>query len=161
MEYANAMSQVGRIKAFVNVEKNLRQPPVSMPQERIRAAGIEPELWCGLGIVGLWAAIDAFGERIIGTPGGGLSRFAKRAPAHTQVLEELDDLRSLFAHNFAGIADRTYLSHSQRKCLKPSKPYLFSCGLRFGGNEGERVVLTLDHLTYYATQAEQILAALQ
>jgi len=104
-DYGNAINQLTKLESFANVEDNLKEPPVCMPQDRRRAAGIDPDLWYGLGIVGVWAAIDAFGERKTGKRGQ-LQRFKNHVAAgQGKILSELDDLRSLFAHNFAGVAD--------------------------------------------------------
>ncbi len=38
-------------------------PPVTLPHDPVGAAGLDPRVWYGLGLVGVWAAIDAFRER--------------------------------------------------------------------------------------------------
>jgi hypothetical protein len=161
-EYGSAIDQLSKLESFANVESSLKDPPVCMPQDRIRAAGIDPDLWYGLGIVGVWAAIDTFGERT-GLRGGSLTqRFEARVAASQHaVLSELDDLRNLFAHNFGGVADRTYLADRRRLCLKENQPYVLSCGYRFNGVANERITLTLDHFRYYVSQTRSILACLK
>jgi len=63
------------------------------------------------------------------------------------ILDELDDLRNLFAHNFAGVADDTYLVtyKDRRRCLRDGQPYRLTCGYQFNGVGGDRITLTLDH----------------
>jgi hypothetical protein len=159
-DYGNAINQLTKLESFANVEDNLKEPPVCMPQDRRRAAGIDPDLWYGLGIVGVWAAIDAFGERKTGKHGQ-LQRFKNGVAAgQGKILSELDDLRSLFAHNFAGVADHKYLTHSRRSCLKLGQPYRLSCGYPFNGHEDECIKLALSDLKYYIGQAREILACL-
>jgi hypothetical protein len=159
-DYSNAVNQLAKLESFANVEDNLKEPPVCMPQDRRRAAGIDPDLWYGLGIVGVWAAIDAFVERKTKTHGQ-YRRFKSRVAAgQGKILSELDDLRSLFAHNFAGVADHKYLTDNRRSCLKLGQPYRLSCGYEFNGQEDECIKLDLHDLKYYISQAREILACL-
>ncbi len=84
--------------------------PVSMPAS-VGSLGFDAPIWVGLGIVGLWAALDAFAER------AKLNRIkcaiceGKCIPStfagytqgnEGQALQELEDLRHLYAHNYAG-----------------------------------------------------------
>lgn len=62
-DYALAVNQLSRLESFAQVGSSLPDPPVSMPADRLRAAGVDPDLWYGLGIVGVWATIDAFVDR--------------------------------------------------------------------------------------------------
>jgi hypothetical protein len=160
--YGLALDQLSRLESFANVESNLADPPVSMPQDRIRAAGVDPDLWYGLGIVGVWAAMDACGEREHLAKGGLRQRFGSKGDAEQDaILDELDDLRNLFAHNFAGVADQQYLADPRRLRLRANEPYPLSCGYQFKGLAGERVALTLAHFKYYIAQARDIIAALR
>jgi hypothetical protein len=161
--YALALEQLSRLESFANVESNLADPPVSMPRDRIRAAGIDPELWYGLGIVGVWAVMDAVAERTHLPKAELRQRFGgKGNPDHDAVLDELDDLRNLFAHNFAGVTDDTYLviHKNQRRRLRAGQPYSLTCGYRFEGVVGERIALKLTHFRHYITQARAILGSL-
>jgi hypothetical protein len=159
-DYGSAIAQLSRLESIANLENNLKESPFSMPQDRMRAAGIDPDLWYGLGIVGVWAAIDAFGERKTGKYGQ-LQRFKNDvAASQDTILSELDDLRSLFAHNFAGVADEKYLKDSRRHCIKLNQPYLLSCGYQFNGDVDERITLGLSHLRHYISKAREILACL-
>lgn len=162
--YELALLQLSRLESFANAEGSLPYPPFPMPQDRLRAAGIDPDLWYGLGIVGAWAAMDAFGERK-GLPDGQLRRrFGGKVldAEQRRVLEELDDLRNLFAHNFAGVADHDYLKDRRRVRLKELKtPYTLTCGYQFSGVSGERVALNLTHFRHYIEQARAILRAIQ
>src|SRR5713226_7928327 len=75
-DYSIALKQLSTLESFQYVEGNLKDPPFSMPQDKMRSAGIDPDLWYGLGIVGVWSAIDAFGERRKPErKNGGLQRF--------------------------------------------------------------------------------------
>jgi hypothetical protein len=157
-DYGLAMNQLARLESFGSVQASLPQPPVSMPPDPFRAAGIDPGLWSGLGIVGIWAAMDALGERANRPKGGLLQRFGGPRK-YDNALEELDDLRNLFAHNFAGIADREYLDHPKRRRLKLGFPCTLGCGYQFQGLDGEQITLTLHHLAYYIEKARQILTS--
>ena len=150
-DYQAALTQLSTLEAFANVEANLPDPPSNMPQSRPRASGMDPNMWYGLGCVGIWAALDAFKER-----SGRPIRTALTAQLET-VWDELNDLGHLFAHNFAGIADRKYLDNPKRMVVKPNSPYTLTCGLQFGGNDGERINLTVDHFKHYVREAREIL----
>jgi hypothetical protein len=157
-DYELALAQLATLESFKHVESNLPDPPVTMPQGRLAAAGADPALWYGLGIVGVWAVMDAFADRK-GEPKGNLSqRFGDKGDAtRSAVLDELDDLRNLFAHNFAGVADHRYVSDRRRLRLKSSTGYVLSCGLHFSGLTDERVRLTLSHFLHYIEHARAIL----
>ena len=120
------------------------------------------DLWVGLGIVGVWAALDAFGEAR-GLSGGGLyPRFQTRVtPRQIVILRELDDLRNLLAHNIAGVASGEFFLKKNRRLLQVGTAPTFTCGCRFSGVEGDRIVLTLEQFLYYVGQAEEILSALR
>jgi hypothetical protein len=73
-----ALLQVEHVKSFcnftivLNIEDQERRPPAHLvdvrsgptlrPDPLLRRT-FDPEIWHGLGVVGLWAAIDAFRER--------------------------------------------------------------------------------------------------
>jgi hypothetical protein len=134
--------------------------PVSMPRE-VGALGFDIPLWVGLGTVGLWAALDGFSER------AGLSRrkcpicghhcmpqrFAGAGAPNNDGLKELDDIRHLHAHNYAGEADAEYFSRS-RHFLKPNGPVKLTCGATF---DGSRLNLDLSHLRNYARIVKRVL----
>jgi hypothetical protein len=128
-----------------------------VPNDRRRAAGFDPELWYGLGIIGVWAAMDAYLERNGLSKGILSARFRAKGNARKHVLDKLDDLRNLFAHNFAGIADDFYLKRTRPR-LNKNKPCDLTCGLHFSGAPGERVMLTLAHFRHYIATARDILA---
>jgi hypothetical protein len=104
-----------------------RYVPVSMPAS-VGSLGFDTPIWVGLGIVGLWAALDGFAdranmkkpkcptcERKLRIP----SRFARYTQGNEkQSLEELEDLRHLYAHNYAGEADDQYFQVRKRHILK-------------------------------------------
>src|SRR5712671_1216572 len=97
----------------------LDQIPHSMPRD-VGSLGFDTGLWVGFGAVGLWSALDAFAERegmraTTRCPTCGrrclsarLKAAGKLDPADELTLNELDDLRNLFAHNYAGLADPEY-----------------------------------------------------
>jgi hypothetical protein len=165
---AQALHQVQRIAQlcdFINhpaTDAALDHVPVTMPRA-VGALGFDVGLWVGLGIVGLWAALDAFAERADPVPTKGCPlcnrgsciahRLAKYAPAEAASLSELDDLRHLYAHNFAGQADDHYLKR-QRHVLRPGNRGLLSCGAPF--DEGH-VSLDLSHLRSYANAVQRVL----
>ena len=115
--------------------------PVSMPHD-VGSLGFDAPLWVGLGIVGLWSALDAFAERA-GIPitkcaacdgpnclSSRLTSTGKLSVADERALKELEDVRHLFAHNYAGRAD------------------------------GANISLTAAHLRYYAGQSREIIGKL-
>jgi hypothetical protein len=87
--------------------------PVSMPPS-VGSLGFDTPLWVGLGIVGLCAALDGFSERaklkkLVGTTYERKLWIPPRFTSYTQdnegkSLQELEDLRHLYAHNYAGDA---------------------------------------------------------
>jgi hypothetical protein len=136
--------------------------PVSMPAS-VGSLGFDAPLWVGLGIVGLWAALDAFAER------AKLNRLkcaiceGKCIPStfasYTQdnegrSLQELEDLRHLYAHNYAGDADAKYFGHKPRHVLKSGVATTLTCGASFNGH---RASLDLPHLRMYAQTVEGVL----
>ena len=139
-----------------------RSVPVSMPLD-VGSLGVDVHLWCGLGTVGLWAALDAVAER------AGLPRSTKctvcsmkscihwrfQKVQHNQgaALEELEDLRHLYAHNFGGDADQKYFDWS-RHVLKQGVTVPLSCGATF---DGYRIRLTPSNLRHYAQAAQAVL----
>jgi hypothetical protein len=115
--------------------------PVSMPDDP-GSLGLDIPLWVGLGTVGLWAALDAFAER------AGLKAQcptckrrcivqaykSKFKDTDEQILQELEDLRHLYGHNYAGKADEKYFDPKwKRHVLKPEIPVQLSCGATFDG----------------------------
>lgn len=76
--------------------------------------------------------MDAFADRG-NLPRGGLTkRFVLAGVANQEaILDELDDMRNVFAHNFAGVADSQYPKHSKRLRLKANQPYSPSGGHQF------------------------------
>jgi hypothetical protein len=122
------------------------------------AWGFDIPLWVGLGMVGLWAALDAFAER------AGLSgrcpicrgkcipvRFSCVQGNDAKSLEELEDLRHLYAHNYAGEADDEYLKRP-RHILARGVQVKLTCGASFAG-----VQLDLPDLRYYASAVRRVL----
>jgi hypothetical protein len=132
--------------------------PVSMPR-LVGALGFDIPLWVGLGAVGLWAAPDGFSERA-GLPWRKCpicgrhcmpQRFA--AVQNSDGLKELEDIRHLYAHNYAGEADKEYFCRP-RHVLKPNGPVQLTCGATF---DGSRLNLDLTHLRNYSRMVKRVL----
>jgi hypothetical protein len=136
--------------------------PVSMPSDVNSVLKIS--VWVGLGTVGLWAALDAFAER------RGLKN--KKCPICKRKLciwarythnlnigpiskgiEELEDLRHLYAHNYAGEADDVYFKFC-RHVLRRGVPRSLSCGAQF---DGRQLALNLHDLRWYVQTVESVL----
>jgi hypothetical protein len=169
---ARALRVVERIEAMCNfIEHPIittaieQHVPVSMPRAP-GALGFDIPLWVGLGTVGLWAALDAFAERATlpdppkcTTCGNRCmpARFAALDIQGTdgQSLKELEDLRHLYAHNYAGEADDEYFSpRHPRHVLKPDVLVQLTCGATF---DGRRLSLNLPHLRAYSRTVIRVL----
>jgi hypothetical protein len=165
---SKALSVVARIELICDFIENPairgaveQAVPVTMPPE-VGALGFDIPLWVGLGTVGLWAALDGFSER------AGLSkrkcpicrhhcmpyRFAIAGAPNNDGLNELDDIRHLYAHNYAGEADEEYFSHTGRHVLKSCGSVQLTCGATFDGNQ---LNLNLTHLRNYARLVKRVL----
>jgi hypothetical protein len=70
-----------------------------------------------------------------------------------QTLEELEDIRHLYAHNFAGEADDEYFAR-RRHVLKSGFPVQLTCGAQF---DGRRLQLDLPHLREYSRTVKRVL----
>jgi len=141
--------------------------PVTMPPT-VGSMGFDVHLWSGLGVVGLWAALDAFAERAAiaksqcytcGRPGCVAGRLlaSGKVSLHVQPLEEMEDLRHLFAHNFYGSADANYFGR-KRHVLVSGVPVTLSCGAIF---DGTQVRLSGPHLRHYANAAYSLLSQIR
>jgi hypothetical protein len=122
--------------------------PVSMPSDANSVLKISN--WVGLGMVGLWAALDAFAERA-GLTGRYPTRFRCQG-SEEQSLNELDDIRNLYAHNYAGEADAKYFTYTRRVLSKT--PTTLTCGAQFNGRQ---LSLDLAHLRWYANTVRTVL----
>jgi len=143
-----------------------RGVPVTMPPD-IGALGFDGPFWVGLGIVGLWAALDAYDERTWSGPRRDKCPICARLCVFQRfenhlrgieglALKELDDLRHLYAHNYAGEVDSKYAS-KRRHVLIRGTPADLTVGARF---DGECVPLNLSHLRTYAGVARDVLERL-
>jgi hypothetical protein len=123
--------------------------PVSMPPDL--NAALKVSNWVGLGMVGLWAALDAFSERA-GLNGVPYPRRFRCRGKEEQSLEELDDIRHLYAHNYAGEADAEYFKRS--RYVLGSSSFTLTCGAEF---DGCRLSLNMSHLRWYASTVRTVL----
>jgi hypothetical protein len=137
--------------------------PYPVPKS-VGALGFDIPFWVGFGMVGLWAALDAFSERAA-LRGSKCKtcrshcmpeRFASYAEGNElQSLRELEDLRHLYAHNYAGEADDEYFSPKHpRHVLKRGVPVQLSCGGEFNAS---RPSLGLSHLREYCRTVKDVL----
>jgi hypothetical protein len=163
---AQALSQLQRIAQLYDFtnhpaeETALAEVPVTMPHA-LGALGFDEALWTGLGIVGLWAALDAFADRVplntrcstCHSRSCVAARFAPFAGAEQASLNELEDLRHLYAHNFAGQADAIYLSRRRHILLRGTRGQL-SCGAPF---DNGHVSLEVSYLRSYAEAAARVI----
>jgi hypothetical protein len=123
--------------------------PVSMPADVNSVLKIS--VWVGLGTVGLWGALDAFAERAsLKEPFP--TRFRCQGNEE-QSLKELEDIRHLYAHNYAGEADDEYFSRG-RHVLRSGKVTRLTCGAQF---DGHRLSLDLRHLRWYTNTVQTVL----
>jgi hypothetical protein len=160
-----ALGMVERVEQMARFENPdiqqaaLRLIPVTMPQD-IRSH-FDVSFWVGLGTVGLWAALDAFSERAgLRTKCGTcksknciVPRFPSVQVADLIALRELEDLRHLYAHNYAGEADDKYFTHKPRHVLAAGGVKL-TCGHMFNGH---RARLDLPDLRHYCAVARRVL----
>lgn len=136
--------------------------PVTMPRAP-GALGFDIPLWVGLGLTGFWAALNAFSERaglsspnctICGRSSCIWAQFAPYAQNNNEKasLEELEDLRHLYAHNYAGEADDEYFARKRHVLNRGA--ITLTCGAQFASG---RVYLDLQHLRMYAKIVQSIL----
>lgn len=121
----------------------------------------------GLGVVGLWSALDAFAERAAihttkcrtcSRPKCLSSRLmgtGKLDLADETALNELEDVRHLYAHNYAGHADGEYFNPKwTRHVLASGVPTSLASGAMF---DGTSISLNPTHLRFYADQSHRII----
>ena len=141
---------------------NMRRGPGSF--------GFEIPLWVGLGVVGLWAALDAFSDRAT-LPKTKCPVCGRKSCIHNRLksrthgtegpsLGEVEDLRHLYAHNYAGEADNGYFLDATTG--KPRSRHILvqgvPCSLTSGGHfDGYRVQLELPHLRAYSQSLRGLL----
>jgi hypothetical protein len=175
MTNLNAQPFVNRIEYlcdFIDTIKDdaLARVPVTMPRD-VGSLGFDTPLWVGLGTVGLWATLDAFAERatlenkcnVCGKPSCVAGRFAPKVTnADRKGLEELEDVRHLYAHNYAGNADEEYFASQRRQAsrrrhvLARGVSTTLSCGAVFNGSH---LSLDLSHLRSYCALTRRVLEA--
>jgi hypothetical protein len=161
----DVVRRIGMMPGFFDAIKTdvAKRVPVSMPGLP-GALGFDIALWVGLGIVGLWSALDAYADRAGLTPSkcptcGSRGCISKRFASYTQgnegqSLNELEDLRHLYAHNFAGEADDEYFNHKRRHVLTSGVATQLTCGTSF---DGRRLSLQLSDLRMYSCTVQSVL----
>ena len=149
-----ALKQIDDLGRVANLADAISAPPLTMPQDPLRAAGIEPELIYGLCVVGLWAAMDAFLERV-GYGGRTLpERLSERVtPDLVAASKEIEDIRHLYAHNFGGLADDNYFSNRRRYFLKSARSMTLASGADF---DGRHLHIEAGNFSWYVQQARAI-----
>jgi hypothetical protein len=132
--------------------------PVTMPRLP-GALGFDIPLWVGLGMVGLWSALDAFSERaaIPRTECAICNRVCIRGrfgpyvqDNEESILGELDDFRHLYAHNFGGMADAVYFDKKKKRHVLK----LDTCGAQING---QQLQLDLPQLRFYSKTVQHVL----
>jgi hypothetical protein len=139
--------------------------PVTMPPDP-GSLGFDTSQWVGLGIVGIWAALDAYAERA-GLPRNYKCPICKRkncvwkifekyiAAAELDIIAELEDIRHLYAHSFAGRVDAEYSNPKRyRHFLRLDVPRLMTCGVQFNG---QQLLLNMSCLKFYSEAAQEVL----
>ena len=168
---AQALDVIKRVERMCDFLKNpiITQAiengvPVTMPRLP-GALGFDVPLWVGFGMVGIWAALDAFAERA-GLPGANCetcqgrtcirARFDDRLEDNEErrSFAEIEDIRHLYAHNFAGHADKQDFSRPRHVFASKTQTELAS-GARFNG---ERLQLDLIDLRFYSSIAQNVLS---
>jgi hypothetical protein len=136
--------------------------PITMPLDP-GSLGFDTPRWVGLGIVGVWGALDAYRERA-NLRGDrcptckGRNCIRKRFEEYIEADErdsiaELEDIRHLYAHNFAGNVDAVY-SERCRHVLRFDVPQQMTCGVQFNGQE---LLLNMSCLKFYSDTAQKVL----
>jgi hypothetical protein len=114
------------------IENNV---PVTMPLS-FGSLGFDIPLWVGLGCVGLFSERAALPRNACPTCGRRciVERFAVHAHgSERSILEELKDVRLLYAHNFAGDADAEYFTKRRHVLVAPNVAVRLACGAQFNG----------------------------
>ena len=173
VEFSQAVSQIKRVGGVCDFldsdaikEAAERHVPRTMPPT-VGGLNFDISLWMGLGVVGLWAALDAYAERtsmpertcdVCGRKclPANFTQNGKLTQRQVACVEDLEDLRNLFAHNFAGQTDPTYFER-ERHVLTEGINSALSSGAKF---ESGRVTMTVEHLRYYVNLSEEILNAM-
>ncbi|MGH9907250.1 MAG: hypothetical protein ACRD8U_16905 [Pyrinomonadaceae bacterium] len=173
-QFSHGQSQIqliGRVCDFLESpairEAAEKHVPCTMPQT-VGGLGFDVPLWMGLGVVGLWAALDAYADRaaipkskcsVCGTRclRARLTSTPKVSSQLATAIDEIEDLRQLFAHNLAGLTHAVYFGRP-RHFLAQGRDLTLSSGARF---EAGRVTLQVSHLRYYASRSIELLEALE
>jgi hypothetical protein len=167
-----ALSQIYRIESLCNFPDHPAIKaavdlgvPMSMPND-IGSLGFDTPFLAGLGIVGLWSALDAFTERTLKRPRACqvcksrlcvwhcLWDTGKLDAINGRALAEIEDVRHLFAHNYAGHADTVYFDKKPRHVLKSGVSVPLACGATF---DGTNLSLNMGHLRFYVEQSRAII----
>ena len=170
MANLNAGPFVNRIEYlcdFIDTAKDhaVALVPVTMPRH-VGSLGFDTPLWVGLGTVGLWATLDAFAERAHNLKDKCnvcgkrcvAGRFGRKVTAVDLTgLQELEDIRHLYAHNYAANPDEEYFNFNRsRHVFERGKPTTLNCGAVFNGSH---LNLELSHLRSYCALTRSVLEA--
>lgn len=150
----NVVKRVVEMCDFIEhptIQEAIQQKLVPRPLPPAFNAVVDISVWVGLGTVGLWAALDSFAERAC-LKGPIQTRFRCQDNEGLSLLE-LEDIRHLYAHNYAGVADDKYFTRP-RHVLRSGKVVQLTCGAQF---DGRRLSLDLHHLRVYARIVQSIL----
>ena len=157
-----ALDQIVLIEGYSCLYEKLPEVPrTSMPDDRLGAAGSPAHVFVGLGLVGVWAAIHAYLERTEKTYADGVKALAG-TPEQAQRMGEIEDIRNLYAHNFAGLADDLYWRDTKGK---PRHRWVFREGDRSslpgGGHFDGELHTSIQDLRTYVQEARRIIEALE
>jgi len=167
----NVVKRVVEMCDFIEhpaIKEAIEQKMVPRPLPPVVNAVVDISVWVGLGTVGLWAALDAFAERAdfqksraaqcptCKRSGCISARFAGYTHGNeSRCLEELEDLRHLYAHNYSGEADDKYFDpRHPRHVLAPGTSMQLASRAHF---DGARLRLDLSHLRWYASTVRSVL----
>jgi hypothetical protein len=167
---AQAIDMIKRTEMLCDYMENTKKAvlaliPVTMPADP-GSLGFDASHWVGLGTVGIWAALDAYAERADMPRNDKCPKCERKsciwkrfesyiAADDRDSIAELEDIRHLYAHNFAGNVDAEY-SMRGRHFLRLDVPRQMTCGVQFNGRQ---LLLNMSCLRFYSGKARKLLEA--